>query len=72
MRIGDNGIGILQHESKRHFGLKTMKERANSIGGHLFIESEPENGTKISLNIPLNTPQSAIEEVKEEIESVNS
>ena len=56
LRIGDNGIGILQHESKRHFGLKTMKERANSVGGSLYIDSETGKGTTIECWLPCLEP----------------
>lgn len=50
--LADNGIGIQQREiSKSHFGLQTMAERAESMGGSLSIESS-ENGTSIKLLIP--------------------
>lgn len=52
--LTDNGIGIQQGEiSKSHFGLQTMVERAESIGGKLTITSS-DNGTSIKLTIPLN------------------
>jgi signal transduction histidine kinase len=35
------------------FGLATMRERAQSIGGRLAIESTPGNGTRVSLRVPL-------------------
>jgi signal transduction histidine kinase len=53
------------------FGLKNMKERAKSIHGRLDVESGPENGTRVTLSIPLTSSQVAGEE-GEEIESTNS
>lgn len=35
-----------------HFGLETMRERAESIGGHLRVESRPGGGTRVVLTLP--------------------
>lgn len=48
------------------FGLRNMKERANSIKGTLLVESKPEAGTKITLGIPLTFSQTALEEGENE------
>ncbi len=55
LRISDNGIGITeeQRNSKRAFGLISMKERAASLGGTFEISSENGNGTAIKILIPL-------------------
>ena len=56
--IRDNGRGfdvdeLLRDPSSRQgFGLRTMKERAASIGGDARIESEPGAGTQVSVFIP--------------------
>ena len=44
------------------FGLRNMKERADSIHGSLFVESRPEKGTKVTLSIPLTVSETVIEE----------
>jgi signal transduction histidine kinase len=38
----------------RHLGLRTMRERAVSVGGALTIESEPGGGTAVVLRLPLH------------------
>jgi len=53
------------------FGLRNMKERTDSISGKLFVESSPENGTKVVLSIPLIFSQVMYKE-GEEIESIDS
>ena len=52
MRIIDDGIGFLTADSKRHFGLQTMRERAESVGGSLIIQSGSGNGTIIDCQLP--------------------
>jgi PAS domain S-box-containing protein len=37
----------------RHFGLHMMRERAQSVGGSLRVETVPESGTRILLDVPL-------------------
>lgn len=56
------------------FGLRNMKERADSIHSQLFVESKPENGTIVTLRIPLKSSQATNDENDkgEEIESSNS
>ena len=39
-----------------HFGLQIMRERAESVGGDLKIDSHPGQGTRISLWVPI-TPK---------------
>jgi signal transduction histidine kinase len=56
LTIGDDGPGfdpILPSEDRRpHFGLSTMRERAESIGGTLIVDSKPGNGTRITVRLP--------------------
>jgi signal transduction histidine kinase len=37
----------------RHLGLRTMRERAESVGGTLTVESQPGQGTRVVLALPL-------------------
>jgi signal transduction histidine kinase len=46
------------------FGLRNMKERAESVRGNLMIESSPENGTKVTLSLPLTFSKIAAQEGK--------
>ena len=52
MSVQDNGIGFLLAGSRRSFGLQTMRERAESVGGRLFIKSETGHGTQIECRLP--------------------
>ena len=54
--IGDDGVGFnltarTRSENPR-FGLATMRERAESIGGRLSIESTPGRGTTVTFLMP--------------------
>ena len=54
MTISDNGVGFdpsLSHDG--HLGLITMRERIDSLGGRLTLESGPTTGTLVALEIPL-------------------
>lgn len=55
--IEDDGKGFVAHESANnnlHFGLKTMRERAEAAGGKLTIDSVPGKGTKVIVALPLD------------------
>jgi signal transduction histidine kinase len=50
--ITDDGVGINGRASQGHFGLQTMRERAESVGGGLTVSSESGAGTQVELWIP--------------------
>ncbi|MEE8163333.1 MAG: ATP-binding protein, partial [Anaerolineae bacterium] len=52
--VEDSGRGFQPAEARRgrHFGLDTMRERAESVGGTLLIESKPGAGTKVVVRLP--------------------
>ncbi len=55
--IADNGIGftprpILQLADSNGWGLLTMNERAEAVGGVCRIESAPDQGTRVIVEIP--------------------
>ncbi|MBE3145365.1 MAG: hypothetical protein IMZ61_15810, partial [Planctomycetes bacterium] len=52
LQISDNGIGFTVRDSKRSFGLKTMRERANSARGTLDVHSLLRMGTTIECRFP--------------------
>ncbi len=54
--ISDDGCGFKKHKSNKdndapkcHFGLSSMRERAESTNGDFFIETIPNVGTRISV-----------------------
>ena len=53
--IEDDGVGmsLTLDEMDNHFGLSIMQERADSIGATLQLESEPGDGTRIILTLPI-------------------
>jgi two-component system sensor histidine kinase DegS len=56
--IEDNGIGFdyeatQQRVSGDHFGLLTMKERVELLGGQLLVESAHNSGTRITAWVPV-------------------
>jgi len=55
MRIFDNGVGFNKDDrTVGSYGLETMKERAQEIGGSLKIMSLKDMGTQIEIKIPLS------------------
>lgn len=53
--IEDNGLGFHMNDrdqTEGHFGLEIMRERAESVGGSVHVESVPEQGTKVTVRIP--------------------
>ena len=55
--IADDGVGFNAAARARtefpQFGLATMRERAESIGGQLTVDSTPGGGTTVRLDLPL-------------------
>jgi signal transduction histidine kinase len=54
--VEDDGIGFVVDklsDDGPHFGLQTMRERAQAAGGTLAIESAPGHGTKLIVHLPL-------------------
>ncbi|MCB0211396.1 MAG: sensor histidine kinase [Anaerolineae bacterium] len=55
LRITDNGIGFDRQQQtnlSENFGLQTMVERAKSVQGVCFIESQPNQGTQVIVEVP--------------------
>ena len=52
LTVIDNGSGFNLNESKRSFGLQTMRERAHSVHGEITILSQPGKGTRVELILP--------------------
>jgi signal transduction histidine kinase len=58
--IRDDGNGFRLTEERHQFGLKTMRERAETVGGLLVVDSTPGKGTIVSLQLPLLTSGAAV------------
>jgi signal transduction histidine kinase len=51
--VVDDGVGFQQDiVGHSHFGLQTMRERAESVGGILSVNSIPGQGTRVELSLP--------------------
>jgi signal transduction histidine kinase len=57
LSISDDGVGFApegrEETQSGGFGMKTMRERAESLGGSLRIRSAPGKGTTVEVTIPL-------------------
>lgn len=54
LEVRDDGVGFASEDSfPGHLGLRSMRERANNVGGRVEVESAPLQGTCIRLRIPL-------------------
>lgn len=53
MSITDDGIGFQSRAQRGHFGLQTMHERAEQVGGAVTVNSIPGNGTQVELWLPV-------------------
>ncbi|MCK4268133.1 MAG: HAMP domain-containing protein, partial [Actinomycetia bacterium] len=51
-KISDDGVGFAPGEGDHGFGLLSMQERVNILGGTWDIESAKDKGTRISMTIP--------------------
>lgn len=58
--IEDNGAGFRPGELGRaelpRFGLSTMRERAETIGGSFILDSTPGSGTRVTIELPSPPP----------------
>lgn len=55
--ISDNGNGFNKenYNREKHFGILYIKERIKLLGGKIRLDSIPEQGTVITISIPLGT-----------------
>jgi signal transduction histidine kinase len=58
------GFAVNQDSPTGHFGLLDMKERAQSMGSLLRIESEPGRGTRIAVEVPVPNATDIDEKLK--------
>ncbi len=55
--------GASPADARRHFGLATMRERAESVGGALAVRSAPGSGTQVVMRLPFATARRGANEV---------
>jgi signal transduction histidine kinase len=56
--VQDDGIGLPLKKKPGHFGLQLMRERAEIVGGTLFLDSSS-RGVVVAAKIPLEAPRRA-------------
>ena len=66
LTVRDDGQGFTAGQSSPagHFGLLDMRERAQSMGSHLRVESESGRGTNIAVEVVFHSPEGIDEELK--------
>jgi two-component system sensor histidine kinase UhpB len=52
--VGDNGCGFDLEQVTDGFGLRSIQERVEGLGGRLDIASAPGQGTNISIKVELD------------------
>jgi signal transduction histidine kinase len=53
LTIQDNGCGFVLEAVEKGYGLRTMAERVQRLGGDFSLESRPQQGTKVTAKFPL-------------------
>ena len=53
LTVTDNGRGFRTENVSSGFGLESMRQRAAVIGAVLTVTSEPQNGTRVELSMPI-------------------
>jgi signal transduction histidine kinase len=55
LRVSDDGRGFEPYQATRHdgFGLISMRERAERIGGRFTLTSQPAHGTAVRVVVPM-------------------
>lgn len=57
LSIADDGCGFDVDQKPKGVGLRSIKERAESVGGTFILESGPGKGTRIEIIIPVEQPK---------------
>jgi len=70
--ISDNGRGFDVHRKRPGMGLRSMRERIQSIGGQIAVESKPGAGTRITAQVPLTTINNTQKEEMHEENHIHS
>jgi signal transduction histidine kinase len=54
VRVEDNGIGFDLKQNTTGFGLQSMRDRTNALGGQFYLNSQPGEGCSIMAIFPLS------------------
>jgi NarL family two-component system sensor histidine kinase LiaS len=66
IRVMDDGVGFDTSEpgtrtgKSSGYGLFSIRERLSSLGGHLEVKSRPGKGTRVSITVPLERQEAAM------------
>jgi signal transduction histidine kinase len=68
LRVRDYGCGLppSKKPNQRGLGLIAMRERAELLGGKLDIQSEEDEGTTLTLEIPIDRTKGVLKTSEEE------
>ncbi|MCD4825895.1 MAG: ATP-binding protein [Phycisphaerae bacterium] len=67
--VGDNGVGFDRTAVKAKagkscgFGLFSIRERLRYFGGELQLDSQPQNGAKVTITVPVPQTEEAVEDI---------
>ncbi len=53
LTVSDNGVGMPTEIQSDGIGMRNLQSRVEVLSGHLSLDSTPEMGTKVSVEIPL-------------------
>ncbi|MES2438579.1 MAG: histidine kinase [Verrucomicrobiota bacterium] len=53
LMIADDGVGIDPQRLERPATLRALRQRSEALGAELQIDTRPENGTRLTLTVPL-------------------
>jgi two-component system sensor histidine kinase UhpB len=53
LSVADDGRGFTFDQAARGLGIGGMRERALLVGGDLGVTSRPDEGTRVSLKLPI-------------------
>ena len=63
LSIADDGRGFAPNavltSTTGHFGLRNLRSRARKIKGRLEVISQPTQGTRVEVNVPISQPVDA-------------
>jgi len=54
LNIQDNGVGFNPNQNTTGFGLQSMRDRAQALGGKFYLNSKPGEGCSIMMFLPLS------------------
>ena len=57
LSVSDNGMGFDTKNTPFGIGLSSIREKVLSIGGEFIMESAQDKGTKVVLNLPINSDE---------------